>query len=268
MRRRLLEVFFIFAALLRPPVLPAEPVAVRRAEGVVHGFLVLRSSDGKTLADGDLIQFADGDRVTSRVVFHFRDGSIHDDTAVFSQRGRFRLLSDHLVQKGPSFPHPMEVSIDGRSGRVTVRYRDKDGDEKVVDERLDLPDDVANGLTLTLIKNLAPEAGETTASMVAATPKPRLVKLVISREVEEPFSIGISSRKATRYGVKIEIGGLTGLLARLLGKIPPDTHVWILRGSAPAFVKSEGPLYFGGPVWRIELTSPTWPKATPAASRR
>jgi hypothetical protein len=267
-RLRLLEVFFICAALLRPGALSAELVAVRHAEGVVHGFLVLRSSEGKALADGDLIQSARGDRVTSRVVFRFRDGSVHDETAVFSQRGRFQLLSDHLTQKGPTFPRAMEVSIDGRTGRVTVRYRDKGGEEKVLDERMELPADIANGLTLTLIKNLAPEARETTVSMVAATPKPRLVKLAISRGVEEPFSVGNSSRKATRYDVKIEIGGLTGLLARLLGKIPPDTHVWILRGEAPAFVKSEGPLFFGGPTWRIELTSPTWPKAIPAATRR
>ena len=43
--------------------------------------------------------------------------------------------------------------------------------------------------------------------------------------------------------------------------------VWILEGEAPAFVKSEGPLYFGGPVWRIELTSPVWPKATSPLAR-
>ena len=65
---------------------------------------------------------------------------------------------------------------------------------------------------------------------------------------------------ATHYVVKVEIGGVSGLLAPLLGKQPPDTQVWILPGEAPAFVKSEGPLYLGGPLWRIELTSPVWPR--------
>jgi hypothetical protein len=55
--------------------------------------------EGDTLADGDLIQVAHGDRVTCRLVFHFKDGSIHDETAVFSQRRNFRLLSDHLVHR-------------------------------------------------------------------------------------------------------------------------------------------------------------------------
>jgi len=33
----------------------AAPVAVRHTEGLVHGFLVLRTLAGDTLADGDLI---------------------------------------------------------------------------------------------------------------------------------------------------------------------------------------------------------------------
>jgi hypothetical protein len=43
--------------------------------------------------------------------------------------------------------------------------------------------------------------------------------------------------------VKVKIGGIAGLVAPLLGKQPPDTHVWVLTGDAPAFVKLEGPLY-------------------------
>jgi hypothetical protein len=72
------------------------PVAVRHAEGLVHGFLVLRTVAGETLADGDLIQVARSDQVTSRLVFRFKDGSVHDETAVFSQRRNFRLLSAPL----------------------------------------------------------------------------------------------------------------------------------------------------------------------------
>jgi hypothetical protein len=247
--------------------MPAAPVTVRHAEGLVHGFLVLRTVAGDTLADGDLIQIARGDRVTSRLTFRFKDGSVHDETAVFSQRRNFRLLNDHLVQKGPAFQHPMEVSIDGSTGQVTVGTTDADGKEKVVTERLHLPPDVANGMVLTLLKNIGSDASQMKVSMVAATPKPRLVKLAITPQGEEPFSVGSSSRKAMHYVVKVEIGGAAGLLAPLLGKQPPDTHVWILGGEAPAFVKSEGPLYFGGPIWRIELVSPVWPRVAAVDSK-
>ncbi len=237
----------------------AAHVPVRQKEGLVHGFLALRTLEGETIADGDLIQNAHGDRVTSRLVFHFKDGSVHDETAVFSQRGHFRLLSDHLIQKGPAFSHPMEMTVDGRSGQVTVRYTE-DGKDRTATERLELPTDVANGLVLTLLQNLRPDAPETKVAFVAATPKPRLVKLVIKPQGEEPFSTGDAHRKAMHYVVKVDIGGLSGVFAELLGKQPPDTHVWILEGEAPAFVKSEGPLAPGGPIWRIELVSPVWPR--------
>jgi hypothetical protein len=267
-RRNLVVVWLSLAGALRPVALPAESVAVRQAEGAVHAFLALRTLEGQSLAEGDLVQFARGDRVTSRVTFQFKDGSVHDETAVFSQHRHFKLVTDHLVQKGPSFPQPMEVSVDRASNRVTVRYRDKDGKEKVADERLDLPADVANGLMFTLVKNLAPEVQQTTVSMVAATPKPRLVKLLISPAGEERFSIGDSRRKAVRFVVKVEIGGVAGVLAPLMGKQPPDTSIWILPGEVPAFVKSEGQLYFGGPVWRIEPTNPIWSQPKAATPQR
>jgi hypothetical protein len=139
-----------------------------------------------------------------------------------------------------------------------VRYTEDDGKEKTITDRLKLPSDVANGMTPTLLKNIRPGVTQTTLSMVAFTPKPRIVKLVISPEGEETFSTGGSSHKATRYLVKIQIGGVTGLVAPLVGKQPPDTHVWILGGDAPVFVKLEGPLYQDRPAWRIELTSPVW----------
>jgi hypothetical protein len=250
--------------LLWTAVLSAEPVRVRHTEGLVHGFLALRTLDGKTVADGDLIQTTRGGRVTSRLFFRFKDGSVRDETAVFTQRGRFRLESDHLVQKGPAFEQPVDMTIDRATGHVVVRYTNDKGEQKVEDERLELPDDLANGMILTLLKNVAPGAPPPALSMIAATPKPRLVKLAITRAGAERFSTGGASRTATHYVVKIEIGGFAGLVAPLVGKQPPDSHVWVLPGEAPAFVKSEGPLHLGGPIWRIELVSPVWPRASAA----
>jgi hypothetical protein len=97
---------------------------------------------------GDLFQVVRGDQVTSRLLFRFKDGSVDDETAVFSQRGDFQLITDHHIQKGPSFPHPMDLSIDVRSGQVTVRSPGKDGKEEVKSEHLDLTPDLVNGLIL------------------------------------------------------------------------------------------------------------------------
>jgi hypothetical protein len=254
----------ISAALRQPCALLAEPVAVRHMEGTVRGFLVARTIEGKTLASGELSQIVQGDRLVSRLVFHFKDGSVDDETTVFSQRRNFRLISDHHVQKGPSFPHPIDVLIDASKGQVTARSIDG-GKEKVETEHLDLPPDVANGLLLNLLKNIPTDTAETKVSYVAATSKPRLVKLAIKAQAEETFRVAGARYRATRYDVKVELGGLTGVVAPLIGKQPQDTHVWILSGKAPAFVRMEGQFYQGGPVWRIELTSPVWQESQHSA---
>lgn len=249
-------VLSLCALMLIPSRLSAQ-VTVHHKEGLVHGFLALKTLQGEVLAEGDWIQNVRGNRVTCQLVFHFKDGSLHDEVAVFSQSGHFRLLSDHLVQKGPAFPHPIDMAVDGTSGKVTVRY-EEDGKEKEATKQLQLPPDLANGVILILLKNISSSVPETRVGFVAPTSKPRLVNLVITPHGEEEFSTGSMHRKAMHYVVKVDIGGLTGAFAELLGKQPPDTNVWILEGEAPTFIKSEGPLGFGGPVWRIELVSPVW----------
>jgi hypothetical protein len=251
--------------LFQPGPLAAEPVAVRYREGSVHGFLALRTLEGKILAAGDLTQTVRGNQVVSRLVFRFKDGSLDDETAVFSQQHDFRLIRYHRTQKGPSFPHPTDVLINASTRQVTVRYTDN-GQEKVETERLDLPPDLANGIILNMMKNIPPDTTETKVSYVVATPKPRLVKLLIVPQGKEGFSVAGSPYKATLFIVKVELGGIAGIIAPLIGKRPADAKVWVVGGEAPAFVKAEQSLYPDGPVWRIEMTSPVWPK-TPNSSR-
>jgi hypothetical protein len=256
-RFRLISVvLLVCASLLQPNALLAEQVSVRQMEGLTHGFLALRDLQGTLLADGELTQIAKADRVTGHVIFRFKDGSIYEDTTVFSQRGSFRLLNDHLVQKGGSFKRSMETWLDASTGEVKVRYTDDDGKEKTINQRFNLPPDVGNGLLMTLVKHIEPRAPQTTVSFVATTPKPRLVNLVIVPQEEAPLSHGTIKLKAIHYVVKVKIGGVAGVLAPLVGKQPPDTHVWVLGGDAPAFVKLEGQLYDGGPIWRVELAVP------------
>jgi hypothetical protein len=250
---------FLVARLLHPAAVAAEAVVVRYPEGVAHGFLVLRTLDGKPIADGESTQVAQGDRVTNRMWFKFTDGSIYEQTTVFSQNRTFHLVSDHVLQKGPSFERPLETVIDTASGEVTVRYNEH-GEEKVLIKRLQLPPDVANGMLFAVLKNVRQNVPKTTVSYVAATPKPRLVNLEFIPQGQEPFSIGRLTHKAIRYVVKIKIGGLAGAAAALLGKKPPNIQAWVLAKDAPALLRWDGPLNTDGPVWRMELAIPAvWP---------
>jgi hypothetical protein len=227
-------------------------------EGLLHGFLLLRNVEGEVLAEGEITQVAHGDKLKASLVFHFKDTSLYQEDVVFSQHRVFRVFSYHLTQKGPAFKTPLEFSLDGSTGEALVRYTNGDGKEKIASERLKLTQDLANGLITTVAKNIQPGASPLTLAMVVATPKPRLAKVVISQDGEDWFSVGNSTYKAVRYAVKIELQGVPGLVAPLVGKEPPDIHIWVLNGEAPAYLKSEGPLYAGGPVWRIEPVSPAW----------
>ncbi len=255
-------VVIVYSFLLAPISTFADLIPVRYPEGVTHGFLVLQDLDGKAIADGDLIQVTRGIRVTDHMTFHFKDGSLYDETFVFTQRGTFRLVSDHLIQKGPAFKSQLDTTINAMTGAVTTHYTDSDGKEKVVNERMKLPPDLANGMIQIVLKDLKSSSLKTTVSMVVATPKPRLVKLVITPAGDESFSLGGETRKAAHYVVKIDLGGAAGVLAPIFGKEPADTNVWIVGGEAPVFLKSEGPLFNGGPVWRIAPVFPTWPQAS------
>lgn len=243
-------------------------MAVRQTEGEVHGFLLLSTLEGATIADGDSTQVTHGDEVTTRLSFHFRDGSFQEETAVFTQRGHFHLVSNHLVQKGPVFRRPMDVSINGSTGVVTVRYRDEKGKDKTEVAGLVLPPDLSNGMVSIMLKNLPPGTQSATLSMVVATPKPLLIKLAISAAGADSFSVGQSSYRAARYAIRVEIGGVRGVLAHLLRKQPLDTLVWLLEGSCPTYLKSQGQSFEGGPIWQTRSVSPGWPGTVVTATDR
>jgi hypothetical protein len=246
----------VATAVLAPRLVHADPVAVRRMQGTFHGFLVLKTEDGKTIASGDLIQVSHGDRVTARLTFRFHDGSLDEETTIYTQRKVFRLISDRHVQRGPSFPHPADLLVNVAAGQVT--YRDENG--KPVTEHFDLSSDDCNGLFIPLLTNTDPSDVPNRLPFVVLAPKPRLVHLVFSAGGEEPLSIGGRSQKATNFRLKMELGGVAGVVAPMIGRQPSDIHAWILGGEAPAFVRGEGQFYEGGPVWRIELVAPVFPK--------
>src|SRR5437588_9056475 len=105
-RSRLIPILLACTAMLQPNALFAEMIPVRHTEGLVHGFLLVLTLEGKALADGQMTQDARGDRVTNHLIFRFKDGSVYEDTTIFSQHGTFRLLSAHLSVDGPSFKQP------------------------------------------------------------------------------------------------------------------------------------------------------------------
>jgi hypothetical protein len=250
---------FVIGALLCSGAAEAAPIRVRLLEGTYRGFLVLRSLDATAIAYGEISQKPTGNVVDCHMVLRFKDGSLFDETTTFSQKGVLRLEGYRLVQQGPSYP-TLEVSFDRRSGQYKARTQaEKDGKLKVAAGKLEMPPDLYNGMALTLLKNLPGGAGAT-VRVAVFTPEPRLLEMEWSWEGEDQVLLGGRAMKAMRSLVKLKIGGLTGMLASLVGKSPPDLRYWLVAGDVPAFVRFEGAMFLNGPVWRLEMTSVEWPK--------
>lgn len=238
----------------------AAPIAVRFPEGVTHGFLLVRSLAGETIGQGEITQVVKkGDLVESHLVFKFKDGSLHDEKVAFTQQHVFTLISYHLVQRGPSFPDQIDVSIDRGTGKYTVRSKaGEEEKEEVVTGTFDLPKDVYNGMVVTMVLNLPKDAGET-VHILAFTPEPEVVKLKLLPRGEHLVRIGDLSRKALQYEFKPDIGMIRKWLGRITNQLPFQFHYncWILIDEVPSFVQYEGPLQLMGPIVRIELVSPS-----------
>ncbi|HVJ11433.1 MAG TPA: hypothetical protein VNC62_07685 [Burkholderiales bacterium] len=247
------------AALLAAQAVAAEPVPVRFVEGVSHGFLTLRTADAAQIATGDLLQFVRRGEVESRMVFIFKDGSVLDETVVFTQQRVFAMKTYRLLQKGPAFAEDTEISLERASGKYRVKTTArKDGRVDLLEGVLEMPADTYNGMVLTVTKNLAKGASET-IHVVAFTPAARLVPVELAPAGEQKITVGTLTKSATRYVFKAKPGPWLSVLASVLGRMPPDSHAWVLTEDVPAFVKFEGPLHPAGAPWRIELTSPRWP---------
>jgi hypothetical protein len=245
---------FLCASLYVAPA-RAKTIAVRHVEGVTHGFIVLYDAAGKAIAYGDMIQDTKHGVVSSRLTFHFKDGSVYDDTTIYSEHGVFRVLSDHLIEKGATFKQPMETWIDTKTGEFKARTFDK-GKESLVSKKIKIPRDLANGIIYVVVKNIDPQVPSTTVSMLVGTPKPRIVKLDITPQGEQSFTVGDLYKTALHYVIKFDLGGIAGVIAPVIGKQPANTDIWIAADGMPTFLMSRGQLFEDGPIWTIALTTP------------
>lgn len=236
---------------------------VKHTVGALHGFVVVRSQTGARLGYGELAESAAGDSIDVHLVYHFLDGSLDEETTTFTQGKTFQLVSDHHIQQGRFFPKPSDITVEA-GGKVTTRSTDRDGKPKVETTQMELPPDISNGMVGVILSNIAADAQEFRLGLIVPGSKPRAVRLDVSPAGERPFHIAGTSRKASIFRLKIELGGVAGVVAPLLGKQPADTLVWIFEGEPPMLVRTLGPLAEGTPIVSVEIAGATFPAiATP-----
>jgi len=257
-RRRFLVTAFVLMTLGTTGL--AEPIPVRHIQRAMHRFMVARSEAGSILARGEFWQVVHGDEVTMRLTYHFVDGSIDDETTTYRQEGTFRLVRNHHVQKGPFFAKPTDFAVEAATGTATTGTTDRNGKTQVQNEHIDLPDDLANGFIGTLLLNVPQNTTPFRVGMLVPVGGGRLIRLLISRDGEQPFHTADQTLRAAVFRIHPELGGIVGLLARLIGLQPKDVMVWVLEGDDPAIVRIVGQLGGYGPVVNSELEGTSFGK--------
>lgn len=236
---------------------------VQHQVGAIRGFLTIRAqASGAHLGYGEFSATAVGDRITAHMVYHFFNGSLDDDTTVFLQRKDFEFVSDHHIQRGPFFPHPSDVTIDA-NGTVTTRTIAKDGKEKVDTTHMDITPDLANGMVGTILQNIDANAPAFKLAMIVYAGKPRLIHLDVTPDSTQTFHIAGTTRKATVFRLKPELGGVAGVIAPLIGKQPQDVLISVLEGDPPVIVRIVQQLAQDTPTLDIQLAGATFPKHPP-----
>ncbi|MEG9436039.1 hypothetical protein JAO29_07655 [Edaphobacter sp. HDX4] len=238
----------------------AEPVSVKHIQRPMHRFMVVRSEDGKTIARGEFSQVVQGDEVTMRLTYHFVDGSIDDEATTYQQRGTFRLVRNHHIQKGPYFTKPIDFTVEAATRIVTSRTIDKNGKIHVESKHMDLPDDLANGFVGTLLLNVPHNTTPFRVGMLAPVGGGRLIRLLISPEDEQTVHLAGQTLKATVFRIHPELGGIVGVIARLIGLQPKDVMVWVREGEEPAVLVVVGQLGGYGPVVSSDLVGSSFGK--------
>ena len=256
----LLAFLVILLACTMQPRLHAEPPVVLYVQGTYHGFLELLSQDGQVVAFGDSTQVVHGDRVTSQTTFTFKDGSTDEETTVFSQHRTFELISDHHIQKGPFFPHPMEVFVDARSGQFMTRTTGKDGQGGVQDQPCSVARRPRQRYGSPRRRKHEPRRifkNSLNGRCHTQSARGQTRHLQTWRRQLLPCRHCLARRSIMRS--RLCSAELAGFVAPLIGKAPPNIEIWTVTGQAPTFVREQGPIYPDGPVMTIQLVSPTWP---------
>ena len=249
-----------FFAIILGAAARAEPISVKHTQRPMHRFMAARMEDGKIIANGEFTQVVMGDEVTMRLTYRFVDGSIDDETTTYRQQGTFRLVRNHHIQKGPFFAKPIDFMVEAATRTATSRTTDRNGKIHVESEHIDLPDDVSNGLVGTLLLNVPRNTAPFRVGMLAPVGGGRLIRLLISPEGEQPFQTGGQIQKATVFRIHPELGGIVGVIAKLIGLQPKDVMVWILEGEEPQVVRIVGQLGGYGPVVSSELEGTSFGK--------
>jgi hypothetical protein len=249
-----------------PTASDMEPVPVRHAPGVLHGFPSMSDTAGRVIADGELTQERHGRTLVVHIRWQFGDGRNVEE------RDEFR-VDRSLAQKRFSWvetknDHELRrFEIDFGAGRAVAATLDEKGEVQREEEQLELPKGrsfAGYGTALAVSELSLGPGAEARITFVAFTPKPRTVTLRISRDGEEPIPVAGRSIGSDRYTLHPEIPFPVNVFANA-----KDAHLWFTHTAPPGLIRAEQNLIEkDDPVVVIDVTPRGATRSTRSEPRR
>jgi hypothetical protein len=257
------------AALLARGALAVE---LTSREGELFAFPALEDDHGRVIADSNLRQWIDGDRLHVRIEHALEDGRHIVERTRFKQ-GRFLAQEwwSWEERRGGRLARRFEVDLD--RGHATGRKAKEQGGEDRWDEDVK----VEPGLTFVgtgvpyAVKNVRDRVvrGERIRlRAIVFLPKPMSLPILVKSGGRERIEIAGHAVDTDKVEVRPDLAGLEKIVE--LFKDPAGADVWLHHGRPPMLLRIRYPLLeVGDPAVRIVTLGrgPAPPRAGPAARR-
>ncbi|MGD9765968.1 MAG: hypothetical protein AB7V27_19965 [Candidatus Binatia bacterium] len=227
-----------------------DPIALEYTEGDVAGYTRILSPDGRqTIGTIEYQQRRRGSALKTVRRARFSDGSSDEDHAEARVGKTLEAVRGRSIIRNARGQAIVDITIDVERGRITG-FTNVDDERKDYDEEAELPRGTYWGPLISIVlKNFDrnAEGGELVYRTVVATPKPRVLDMIFTRdgvvEIDRP---GVRL-EATRYSLKPTVNFL---IDPIIQRLAPDTFFFVHESEPPAIVRFAGPRNFAGQeIW-------------------
>jgi hypothetical protein len=232
-------------------MLPVGAIELATVEGAARGFPAMRTLDGKSIGDGDFVQWLERGQLHIRIVYRSAEGRI-EERAVFRQRPQ-------LIQEAWSWRElrqgklQRQFEVDFNTGKAVAKKHDA-GQLQEWSDTIDIePGRTFAGFGFSLaIKGLRKQmvAGQRTElRAVGFTPKPKAVGVDVSFAGVERLPMAGRVVAGDHFVIHAKIPWFAEPFIDV-----PDTHLWLTRPPVVSFLRWEGPLAEpDDPLVRVDL---------------
>src|SRR4051794_30964543 len=208
--------------------------------GPAHGYPAFRDLNGKTLGDGEFLQWLEDGKLHIKISYRFKDGRRIEETGLLRQKPE--IVQDAWSWRESKGGETLRAfAVDFGAGTATAEKREN-GEVKHWEEKIDVqPGQTFAGFGFTVaLQNLRARLlkGEhISLKAVGFSPKPRVVTVDISHAGVDRMEMGGRSVEGDHFVIHPDIPAIAKLFVSV-----PDNQIWLTHPAPAGFLRVEGPV--------------------------